>query len=154
MSRTNSAMRALYNDKLMAFANDIPLQQRLEEPDATVQRRSPLCGSRITVDLKVEGGKVVDYGHVVRACTLGQAAAAIMAGRVIGEDTDALLTIADAVRKMLQDGALPSADLWPELQMLAPAHEYRSRHGSVLLAFEAVEDAIQSISPGQEQSVG
>ena len=154
MSSTDIAMRALYNDNLMAFANDIPRQRRLEEPDATVQRRSPLCGSRITVDLKVQGGKVVDYGHIVRACTLGQAAASIMARRVIGEDTDALLTIAEAARKMLQDGAAPSANLWPELQMLAPAHEYKSRHGSVLLAFEAVEDAIQSISPEQEQAVG
>ena len=154
MSTTDSAMRALYNDKLMAFAYDIPLQHRLEEPDATVQRRSPLCGSRITVDLKVEGGKVVDYGHVVRACTLGQAAASIMARRVIGEETRVLLAIAEAVRQMLKDGAAPSDDLWPELQMLAPAHEYKSRHGSVLLAFEAVEDAIQSISQGQEQAVG
>ena len=154
MSTTDSAMRALYNDKLMAFANDIPLQHRLEEPDATVQRRSPLCGSRITVDLKVEGGKVADYGHVVRACTLGQAAASIMARRVIGEETGVLLAIAEAVRQMLKDGVAPSDDLWPELQVLAPAHEYKSRHGSVLLAFEAVEDAIQSISQGQEQAVG
>ena len=104
MSSTDSVMRALYNDKLMAFANDIPLQHRLEEPDATVQRRSPLCGSRITVDLKVEGGKVADYGHVVRACTLGQAAASIMARRVIGEETGVLLAIAEAVRQMLKDG--------------------------------------------------
>ena len=88
------------------------------------------------------------------AFAFAPAAASIMARRVIGEDTSVLLAIAEAVRQMLKDGVAPSDDLWPELQMIAPAHEYKSRHGSVLLAFEAVEDAIQSISQGQEQAVG
>lgn len=154
MNSGESAMRALYNDKLMAFANDIPLQHRLDTPDATIERRSPLCGSRITVDLKLADGKVADYGHVVRACTLGQAAASIMARRIIGEEADKLILIADSVRQMLKDGAPLPDGLWEELQMLAPAHEYKSRHGSVLLAFEAVENAIQSILQTQEQSVG
>jgi NifU-like protein involved in Fe-S cluster formation len=147
---SESAMRALYNDKLMAFANDIPLQHRLDAPDATIERRSPLCGSRITVDLKLADGKVADYGHIVRACTLGQAASSIMARRVIGEDAETLLAIAEAMRNMMKDGAALPDGLWEELQMLAPAHEYKSRHGSVLLAFEAVEQAIQSIQQTQE----
>lgn len=154
MSGGDSAMRALYNDKLMAFANDIPLQHRLDRPDATIERRSPLCGSRITVDLKLADGKIADYGHVVRACTLGQAAASIMARRVIGEEAGKLLEIAEAVRYMLKDGVNPPEGLWPELQMLAPAHEYKSRHGSVLLAFEAVEQAVRSLSGGQEKAAG
>jgi NifU-like protein involved in Fe-S cluster formation len=81
---------------------------------------------------------------------LGQAASSIMARRVIGEDAETLLAIAEAMRNMMKDGAALPDGLWEELQMLAPAHEYKSRHGSVLLAFEAVEQAIQSIQQTQE----
>lgn len=148
------AMRQLYNDKIMELANDIPLQQRVDAPDATIERRSPLCGSRITVDLKLDGDVVVDYGHVVRACTLGQAAASIMARRVIGVDVATLRQTADAVRAMLKEGAAAPDDLWPELAYLAPAHGYKSRHGSVLLAFEAVEQALDEILRNREEAVG
>ena len=93
---SDDAMRRLYSEKVMELANDIPLQRRLDDPDATVERRSPLCGSRITVDLKLADGKVADYGHVVRACTLGQAAASIMARRVVGADAETLKRTAEA----------------------------------------------------------
>lgn len=150
----DEAMRQLYSERVMELANDIPLQRRLEVPDATVERRSPLCGSRITVDLKLDGETVADYGHVVRACTLGQAAAAIMARNVVGADTVLLRRTAAAVRSMLKEGGAPPDDLWPELAYLAPAHGYKSRHGSVLLAFEAVEQAIEEILQGREAKVG
>lgn len=151
---TDDAMRQLYSGKVMELANDIPLQRRLDGPDATVERRSPLCGSRITVDLKLDGDAVADYGHVVRACTLGQAAASIMARRVVGASADQLRRTAEAVRAMLKDGADPPSDLWEELAYLAPAHGYKSRHGSVLLAFEAVEQALDEIQANREAKVG
>ena len=142
---TADQMRELYNDRIMKLANNIPLQRRLESPDVTVERRSPLCGSRITVDLKLDGDEVIDYGHVVRACTLGQAAASIMAGRVVGSDRATLIRIAEGVRQLLEKGDEKIADEWPELRYLAPAHDYKSRHGSVLLAFEAVEQALGEV---------
>mgnify|MGYP002637052126 CR=1 len=148
------AMRQLYNERIMQFATDIPLEGRLEAPDATVERRSPLCGSRITVDLKMDGDRVSDYAHVVRACTLGQASASIMARRVIGADAATLRRVAEAVRAMLKQGVEPPTDLWPELAYLAPAHGYKSRHGSVLLAFEAVEQAVDAIMRKRETAVG
>lgn len=151
---TDDAMRQLYSGKVMELANDIPLQRRLDEPDATVERRSPLCGSRITVDLNLDGDAVADYGHVVRACTLGQAAASIMARRVVGTSAEQLRRTAEAVRAMLKDGADPPPDLWEELAYLAPAHGYKSRHGSVLLAFEAVEQALDEIRANREAKVG
>ncbi len=154
MSPNDDAMRQLYSDKIMALANDIPLQGRLDAPDATVERRSPLCGSRITVDLKMDGDVVSDYAHVVRACTLGQAAASIMARRVIGADAATLRRVAAAVKAILKEGADAPADLWPELAYLAPAHGYKSRHGSVLLAFEAVEQGVNEIRQAQESAVG
>jgi NifU-like protein involved in Fe-S cluster formation len=139
---TKDQMRELYNDRIMELANNIPLQRRLDAPDITVERRSPLCGSRITVDIQISSNQITDYGHVVRACTLGQAAASIMAGHVIGSDGDTLRRIAEGVRRLLKDGDIKVADEWPELRYLVPAHEYKSRHGSVLLAFEAVEQAV------------
>ena len=139
------AMKQLYSEQVMALANDIPLQRRLDAPDATVERRSPLCGSRITVDLKMDGETVADYGHVVRACTLGQAAASIMARNVIGTDALRLRQTADAVRAMLKKGVDLPDGLWPDLACLQPAHGYKSRHGSVLLAFEAAEAAVNEI---------
>lgn len=154
MSGGDEAMRELYNARVMELANDIPLQRRLPAPDATVERRSPLCGSRITVDITVQDGRVMDYGHVVRACTLGQAAASIMARRVVGTETGRLRRTADAVRALLKDGAPLPDGLWDELAYLAPAHGYKSRHGSVLLAFEAVEQAIDEIERGKEAAVG
>ena len=150
----DGAMRQLYSERVMELAGDIPLQRRVEAPDVTVERRSPLCGSRITVDLKLDGETVADYGHVVRACTLGQAAASIMARHVVGADKALLRQTAEAVRRMLKDGAEPPDGLWPELAYLAPAHGYKSRHGSVLLAFEAVEQALQEIEQGREEAVG
>jgi len=151
---TGDAMRQLYSERVMELANDIPLQGRLDAPDATIERRSPLCGSRITVDLKMDGEVVTDYAHVVRACTLGQASASIMARRVIGADASALRRVADAVRSILKDDAEPPEDLWPELAYLRPAHAYKSRHGSVLLAFEAVEQAVDQILSKQGQAFG
>lgn len=151
---TSDAMRQLYSERIMELANDIPLEGRLDAPDTTVERRSPLCGSRITVDIKLNGDVVSDYAHVVRACTLGQASASIMARRVIGADAATLHRVADAVRAMLKDGAEPPEDLWPELAYLQPAHGYKSRHGSVLLAFEAVEQAVDAIKTKQETVIG
>ena len=151
---TGDAMRQLYSDRIMALANDIPRQERLDAPDATVERRSPLCGSRITVDVKMDGDTVTDYGQAVRACTLGQASASIMARRVIGADAATLRRVAEAVRVMLKEGGAPPDDLWPELAYLQPAHGYKSRHGSVLLAFEAVEQAVNTILAEQEPAVG
>lgn len=154
MSAGGEAMKELYNARIMELAGDIPLEGRLDAPDATVERRSPLCGSRITVDIKLDGETVADYAHVVRACTLGQASASMMARHVIGADAATLRRVADAVRAMLKEGAAAPDDLWPELAYLAPAHGYKSRHGSVLLAFEAVEQAVNEVLQERETAVG
>ncbi|MGZ0188860.1 MAG: iron-sulfur cluster assembly scaffold protein [Alphaproteobacteria bacterium] len=133
------AIRKLYSAKVMELANDIPLQIRLDAPDATVERRSPLCGSRITVDLKLDGDIVAEYGHVVRACTLGQTAASVMARHVVGSDVETLRQVTNAMRALLKEGKdLP----------------YKSRHGSILLAFEAVEEALEEITSKMESTVG
>ena len=141
-------IKTLYNDRIMALAGDIARAERLDAPDATVFHESPLCGSRITVDLTMEDGRITGYGQKVRACTLGQAAAAFMAQHVVGRPGDELVSLAERMRAMLREGASPPGGDWAELAMFEPAREFKSRHGSVLLVFEAIAKAVHQIEEG------
>lgn len=138
-------IKSLYNARIMELAEDIPLEGRLEEPDATASVRSPLCGSRITVDVKVKDGVVVQYRHVVRACTLGQAAASIMARHVEGKTVAELRHVAASMRAMLKEKKPLPGDVWDDLAVLTPVQDFKSRHGSVLLSFDAVEKALKEL---------
>lgn len=142
----DETLKQLYSDRVMALARDIPRQDRLDAPDATVQQVSPLCGSRITVDLKLEGDRVADYGQTVRACTLGQAAASILARHVIGRSSAELHRVRAEMRAMLKEGGPPPGPPWSDLEVLLPARGVKSRHGSVLLPFEAVVKALDAVS--------
>ncbi|WP_119168563.1 iron-sulfur cluster assembly scaffold protein [Algihabitans albus] len=141
----DDALKQLYNDRVMALARDIPRQERLQTPDATVQQVSPLCGSRITIDLKLQQDRVSDYGQTVRACTLGQAAASILARHVIGRSSAELHRVRTEMQAMLKEGGPPPGPPWEDLEVLLPARGVKSRHGSVLLAFEAVVKALDQI---------
>jgi SUF system NifU family Fe-S assembly protein len=138
-------IRALYNARILELAENIPLEGRLDNADATASVRSPLCGSRITVDLKVKDGVITDYRHVVRACTLGQAAASIMARHVEGRSVEELHKVAAAMRAMLKDKQPLPDDVWEDLAVLTPVQDFKSRHGSVLLSFDAVEKALKEL---------
>lgn len=142
-------IKTLYNDRIMALAGDIPRAERLSAPDASIFHESPLCGSRITVDLAMDQGRVTDYGQKVRACTLGQAAASFMARHIVGRPGGELVELAESMRAMLKEGAEPPGGEWRELAMFAPAREFKSRHGSVLLVFEAVAKAVKQIEQGR-----
>lgn len=130
----------LYNTRILRLAAAIPHMRRLEGPQATVRKVSPICGSRVTVDLDMKDGKVSRFGQDVRACALGQASAAILGDRVLGLTAAELAAARDALRIYLQeDGDLPPD--WPELEIFAPARAHRARHASMLLAFEAAAEA-------------
>lgn len=146
----------LYNREILRLAADIPLHFRLSEPEASVTHVSRLCGSRVIVDLSMADGAVSRFGHDVKACALGQAAAAIMGRHIIGATAMELRSIAIAMRAMLRDKAPPPVlPRWPELKYLEPARDFPARHGSVLLTFEAVEEAINQIdSAGQKHAEG
>ena len=139
-------IKSLYNERIMELAENIPLDGRLDAPDATASVRSPLCGSRITVDLKVKDGVITDYRHVVRACTLGQAAASIMARHVVGKSIDEVKRAGAAVRAMLKEKVALPDDVWDDLAVLSPVQDFKSRHGSVLLSFDAVEKALKELA--------
>ena len=135
----------LYNTRILRLAAEIPLQARLETPQASVQKVSPICGSRVTVDLDLdEGGRVKAFGQEVRACALGQASASLLGERVMGQSADELAAARDALRLFLgdEDGALPAG--WEDYEIFAPARPHKARHPSILLALEAVTEAAES----------
>ena len=135
----------LYNERILELAANIPHTGRLASPDATATAHSKLCGSRITVDLCMEGNVVTRYGQEVRACLLGQTSAAVMGTQIIGSTADELRAAGQQMRKMLKENGEPPSGKWADLAVLEPVRGYRARHASTLLVFDAVEDAIRQI---------
>lgn len=133
---------ALYSKDVLRRAAMIGRTGRLSAPDASVTRVSPVCGSRITVDIKLKDGRVSDYAQDIHACALGQSSAAILADRIVGRSGAELREVAAGLRAMLVDGAPPPDGDWSALSILAPVHHHASRHGAVMLAFDAALDAI------------
>ena len=142
----------LYSARLLKLAANLPRVGRLADPDATSEKVSKLCGSRATVDVKVEGDRVADFAQDVKACALGQASAAVLGAHVIGASLAELETTRDAFRAMLKaDGPAPEGR-FAELALLAPVKDYPARHTSTLLAFEAAAEAVRhaiSVSGGE-----
>lgn len=132
----------LYSGRILALAADIPHAERLTEPMASAKRRSPLCGSTVTVDLDVTDGRISRFGQEVRACALGQASASVLGAQAIGRSRGELERGLDELRAMLKTGGpVPSAP-FTELEVLLPARDYKNRHASILLAFEAALEAM------------
>ncbi|MBY6089490.1 iron-sulfur cluster assembly scaffold protein [Maritimibacter alkaliphilus] len=143
---SDSDLIKLYSQRILGLAADIPRQERLDAPDATVKRRAPLCGSTVTVDVKVTDGRISDYGQEVRACALGQAAAAVVGAHVVGCDRDQIHAARDALKAMLKDdGPTPPAP-FDGLEVLRPARDYKNRHASILLTLEATAEAMDKIA--------
>ena len=135
----------IYNSRILELAGNIPRVGRLAEPHATARAHSRLCGSTVTVDVKMERGRVSDFAHDVKACALGQASSSIMARNVIGATAQELREVRETVRRMLKENGEPPGDRWEELRYLQPVRDYRARHASTLLTFDAVVDAVDQI---------
>jgi NifU-like protein involved in Fe-S cluster formation len=135
----------IYNTKLLELAAHIPCSERLTAPDATATAHSKLCGSTVTIDLKMSGDRVTDYGQTVKACLLGQAAASIVGRHVIGATAKELREAGAAMRSMLKEEGPPPGGRFAELALLEPVCHYKARHGSVMLTFDALERAIAEI---------
>jgi NifU-like protein involved in Fe-S cluster formation len=136
----------VYNRRILELAGTIPRLGRLPAPDATATAHSKLCGSTVTVDLKMDGDTVTDFAHEVKACALGQASSSIMARHVVGATAAELRRLREDVRKMLKENGAPPADAkWGDVAVLEPVRDYKARHASTLLTFDAVVDAIGQI---------
>ena len=144
-SYARTMINDVYNKRIIELAGSIPRLGRLETPDATATAHSKLCGSTVTVDLKMDGPVVTDFAHDVKACALGQASSSIMARNVVGSNASELRELRETVRRMLKENGAPPAGKWADIAVLEPVRDYKARHASTLLTFDAVVDAIGKI---------
>ncbi len=135
----------VYNSRILELAGNIPRLGRLASPDATATAHSKLCGSTVTIDLKMEGDTVTDFSHVVKACALGQASSSVMARHVVGSNAAELRSLRETVRRMLKENGAPPTGKWAEIAVLEPVRDYKARHASTMLTFDAVAAAIDQI---------
>jgi NifU-like protein involved in Fe-S cluster formation len=135
----------VYNAKILGFAGNIGRIGRLERPDATAKAHSKLCGSTVTVDLAVDNGVVTDFAHDVKACALGQASSSIMAEHVVGASAEELRAVRETMLKMLKENGPPPEGRFADLKYLEPVRDYKARHASTMLTFDAVVDALDQI---------
>ena len=135
----------VYNRRILELAADIPRGGRLPHPGASATAHSKLCGSTVTVDLAMEGDRVTDFAHDVRACALGQASSSIMARNIVGSDASELRSVRDQMYRMLKENGPVPTGKWADLAVLEPVRDYKARHASTLLTFDAVVDAIGQI---------
>lgn len=135
----------IYNRDVLDLAGNLSRLGRLRAPDASATAQSRLCGSTVTVDLRMDGDHVVDFAHEVRACALGQAAAAVMAKNIVGATEAELRTVRDEMRRMLKENGPPPQGRFAELAVLEPVRDYKPRQASTMLTFDAVVEAIDKI---------
>ncbi len=136
----------LYSARILELAADIPHHARLDAPATSVKKRSPLCGSTVTVDVTLEDGRVLAFGQDVKACALGQAAASVVGGAIIGTTPDQIVKARDELRVMLkEDGPAPTAP-FEGLEVLRPAAAYKNRHASILLTLDAASEAVAELA--------
>jgi NifU-like protein involved in Fe-S cluster formation len=137
----------IYNRRILELAADIPRLGRLDRPDASATAHSKLCGSTVTIDLTLDAqDRVADFAHEVRACALGQASSSLMARHVVGASADELRALREAVRAMLKEREPAPAGPWADFAVLEPVRDFKARHASTLLTFDAVVDALDQIA--------
>ena len=138
---TDGDLIKLYSGQILALAADIPHLVRLDSPGATVKRRSPLCGSTVTVDVTLDQGKVAEFGQEVKACALGQAAASVVGANVIGRSPAEIEAARDELKAMLKTGSAAPQAPFDGLEVLRPARDYKNRHASIMLTLDALVEA-------------
>ena len=144
---------AIYNTKILELAASIPRTARLANPDATAVAHSKLCGSTVTVDLVVDGDVIVDFGQTVKACLLGQAAASLVGREVVGSTGQEIRAVGETMRAMLKENGPPPTGKWADLAVLEPVRDYKARHTSTLLVFEAITRALDEIAERRSKTV-
>ena len=147
-----SMLNDIYNAKILDLAGNIPRLGRLPAPDASATAHSKLCGSTVTVDVKMNGPVVTDFAHDVKACALGQASSSIMARHILGSSPGELRDLRETVRKMLKENGPPPSGKWADVAALEPVRDYKARHASTMLTFDAVVKAVDEIEAKRKQA--
>ena len=141
----------LYSKRILALAADIPLVEPLASPMGQAKKRSPLCGSTVSVGLDLEDGRIAAFGQDVKACALGQASASVLGSVVVGLAADDIASGREALRAMLKDGAPPPSAPFDGLEVFEPAKDYKNRHASILLAWDATLAALEDAEAAQSR---
>jgi len=142
----------VYNSRILELAGNIPRIGRLDGADASATAHSKLCGSTVTVDLKLADGVVSDFAHEVKACALGQASSSVMASHIVGATPDELRAVRETMRRMLKENGAPPSGRFEDLKYLEPVRDYKARHASTMLTFDAVVDALDQIARKDESA--
>lgn len=145
----DSDLIKLYSQRILALAADIPHHGRLDAPQASLRKRAPLCGSTVTVDLDIADGRITRFAQDVKACALGQAAAALMGAAIIGRSRDEVACARDTLRAMLTEGSTPPEAPFAGYEVLTPARDYRNRHASIMLSLDATVEAMDAAEQAQ-----
>ena len=140
----------IYNTRILELSANIPRAERLPDADATAAAHSKLCGSTVTVDIKLDGDRVSAFGQTVKACLLGQAAASVVGRNILGTSAVELREVGGTMRRMLKENGPPPAGRWADLAVLEPVKDYKARHASTLLVFDAVEAALDKAQAKNE----
>jgi NifU-like protein involved in Fe-S cluster formation len=152
-----TVLNEMYNTRIFELAAEIPRQERLADADASATAHSKLCGSTVSIDLKLDdAGRVSGFGQSVKACLLGQAAASVVGREIVGSSAAELRDVGRTMRRMLKEDGPPPTGRWADLGVLQPVKDYKARHASTLLVFDAVERAlaeVQARRSGAEPSV-
>ena len=138
-------MDEIYNAKILEFAGNIPLTGTLDAADAFAQAHSKLCGSKVKVWLKMDGDRVAGFSHEVKACALGQASSSIMARHVVGATAAELRQAKADMLAMLKDGGEGPTGRFSDMRYLLPVRDYKARHASTMLTFDAVVDCVDQV---------
>ncbi len=136
-------MDDLYHARILELAAEIPHVGRLENPDGAATKVSRVCGSVVTVELKLQDGLVSEIAVHPKACALGQAATGVLAMNAIGATPQEIRDARDGLRAMLKEAAPAPAGRFWELRHLEGVREYPPRHASTMLAFDAAVEALE-----------
>jgi len=143
MTSVDEKVTKLYTQRILELASNIPLLNRLENYEGSSKVRSPLCGSTVTVDLVLKEGLISEFGQDVKACALGQATASIVGSRIIGRSFNEVSLARDQMKAMLKKKGDPPNPPFEELEILYPAQDYKNRHASIMLVFDATLNAME-----------
>jgi len=143
----------IYNARILGFAGNIGRVGRLAHPDATATAHSKLCGSTVTVDIRMEGDTVADFAHEVKACALGQASSSVMARAVVGATAEELRAVRETMWRMLKENGPPPEGRFADLKYLEPVRDYKARHASTMLTFDAVVEALDQVEEKRKARV-
>ncbi|WP_377298753.1 iron-sulfur cluster assembly scaffold protein [Rhizobium sp. SGZ-381] len=147
-------MDDIYNSRILELAGNIERTGAMDDADATSEKHSKLCGSKVRVFVKMKDGVIDDFSHQVRACALGQASSSVMARHVVGASARDVRAARDAMLSMLKEGGEGPEGRFEEMRILKPVKDYKARHASTMLTFDAVVDCLDQIEAKTQAMAG